>query len=91
MEVSWRDPQLVALQTGRQSSTAVSVLGCICPSCPSARDLAGVEGGSIAAARGAEELWEQRPCSQGRAQQPQLVVPFPYPLIKLQLDFIQLW
>lgn len=25
------------------------------------------------------------------AQQPQLVVPFPYPLIKLHLDFIQMW
>lgn len=66
--------ELERSQTGgpesRKAGKAQQLSPCWDASLPPVRrpgDLAGMGGGGTAAARGAEELWEQRPCSQGRA------------------------
>lgn len=83
MEVSWRDPKLVALWAEKQAKLSSCLSVGLRPA-QQLGDLAGMEGGGIAASRGAEELWEQRPCIPGGlARQLQLMVAFLYSPIKL--------
>lgn len=68
-EVGWGDPKLIG-RTSRKAGRVHQLPLCWVVSILHAQrmeELSGMQGGGTAVARGVEELWEQRPCSQGTA------------------------